>query len=48
MKIEQQRGISVTSSVMTFERPDKNGISIVSTCSTRRATRTSARTPIAR
>jgi hypothetical protein len=25
MKIEQQRGISVTSSVMTFERPDKNG-----------------------
>lgn len=24
MKIEQQRGISVTSSVMTFERPDKN------------------------
>ncbi|MCH4152848.1 MAG: peptide chain release factor 3 [Sphingobium sp.] len=29
MKIEQQRGISVTSSVMTFERPDKNGNSIV-------------------
>ena len=25
MKIEQQRGISVTSSVMTFERPDRDG-----------------------
>ena len=25
MKIEQQRGISVTSSVMTFERPDADG-----------------------
>ncbi|NQZ45914.1 MAG: GTP-binding protein, partial [Erythrobacter sp.] len=25
MKIEQQRGISVTSSVMTFERADANG-----------------------
>ncbi|MEZ5655543.1 MAG: peptide chain release factor 3 [Sphingobium sp.] len=29
MKIEQQRGISVTSSVMTFERPDKDGNTIV-------------------
>ena len=29
MKIEQQRGISVTSSVMTFERPDKDGNSII-------------------
>ncbi|TNE42997.1 MAG: peptide chain release factor 3 [Sphingomonadales bacterium] len=29
MKIEQQRGISVTSSVMTFERPDKDGNPIV-------------------
>ena len=29
MKIEQQRGISVTSSVMTFERPDKDGSTIV-------------------
>jgi len=29
MKIEQQRGISVTSSVMTFERADKDGGSII-------------------
>tara|TARA_R110000782_G_scaffold268689_1_gene365554 strand:+ start:85461 stop:87041 length:1581 start_codon:yes stop_codon:yes gene_type:complete len=29
MKIEQQRGISVTSSVMTFERADKNGVPIM-------------------
>ncbi len=29
MKIEQQRGISVTSSVMTFERPDRDGNPIV-------------------
>ncbi len=29
MKIEQQRGISVTSSVMTFERPDRNGNAIL-------------------
>ncbi|MPT48683.1 MAG: peptide chain release factor 3 [Sphingobium sp.] len=29
MKIEQQRGISVTSSVMTFERPDKDGNVVV-------------------
>ena len=29
MKIEQQRGISVTSSVMTFERADKHGNMIV-------------------
>ncbi|MCP5392997.1 MAG: peptide chain release factor 3 [Sphingomonadaceae bacterium] len=28
MKIEQQRGISVTSSVMTFERPDDDGNTI--------------------
>ena len=43
MKIEQQRGISVTSSVMTFE---KDGVT--STCSTRRAMRISARTRTAR
>jgi ABC-type branched-subunit amino acid transport system ATPase component len=43
MKIEQERGISVTSAVMTFEYADAS-----STCSTRRAMRISARTPIAR
>ncbi|NTZ43653.1 peptide chain release factor 3 [Altererythrobacter sp. SALINAS58] len=29
MKIEQQRGISVTSSVMTFERTDSDGTSVI-------------------
>ena len=42
MKVEQERGISVTASVMTFEYE-----AAPSTCSTPRATRTSARTPTA-
>ncbi len=44
MKVERERGISVTSSVMTFELRRLS----LSTCSTRPATRTSARTPTAR
>ena len=43
MKIEQQRGISVTSSVMTFQRGPS-----CSTCSIRRGTRIFRKTPIAR
>lgn len=43
MKIEQQRGISVTSSVMTFQKDAPS-----STCSIRRATKTFPKTPIAR
>ena len=44
MKIEQQRGISVTVSVMTFEKRRASP----STCSTRRGTRISPKTPTAR
>ena len=43
MAIERERGISVVTSVMTFEYDGR-----VSTCSTRPATRTSPRTPTAR
>jgi hypothetical protein len=42
MELEKQRGISVTSSVMQFPLQGRS-----STCSTRRATRTSRRTPTA-
>jgi peptide chain release factor 3 len=44
MALEQERGISITSTVLQFEyeRPAHQR------CSTRRATRTSARTPTAR
>ena len=42
MEVEKQRGISVTSSVMQFEYQDTPSI-----CSTRRATRTSRKTPTA-
>ncbi len=42
MKVERERGISVTASVMTFEHEGE-----ISICSTRRATRISARTPTA-
>ncbi len=44
MRLEQQRGISVTSSVMQFPYRGPRR----STCSTRRATRTSPRTRTAR
>ena len=44
MKIERERGISVVTSVMTFEYDGPAS----STCSTRRATRTSPKTPTAR
>ena len=43
MAIERERGISVVTSVMTFEYGGPSSI-----CSTRRATRISPRTPIAR
>ena len=43
MKIEQERGISVTAAVMTFDHGGR-----CSTCWTRRATRTSPKTPTAR
>ena len=43
MAIERERGISVSSAVMSFEHEGSP-----STCSTRRATRISARTPTAR
>ena len=48
MKIEQQRGISVTSSVMTFERRSPDGSTIRSICSIRRGMRIFPRIPIAR
>jgi peptide chain release factor 3 len=44
MELEKERGISIVTSVLQFDyRPDAT-----STCSTRRATTTSARTPTAR
>ena len=51
MKIEQQRGISVTSSVMTFEKEYATASGTetsLSTCWTRRGTRISRKTPTAR
>ena len=43
MELEQQRGISVTSTALQFDAG-----AVASTCSTRPAIRTSARTPTAR